>query len=747
MEGEFNKHDRFFRNVLARKSFAACFVYNIGVLNYLDTHETGDYIPKEIDDDLLLFLEIYNEYRFRKTDTHVQELVRMFIDDFFALGKTPSKSKEASFYRAIKEWMIRKGSKAETDEKYEESFLDYHFGDILDLELDEQYEKLALGQRIRSCLREINFNGNDVLVYPFSEEKRKLAISDHISLLPYQENHAAGMLESLESNSYIMDSSPPGTGKMYVAQYIAEMMGFTNVVIISQLIVLKAWESRLKTSDVIGQTYDGEVLAETYAGPRVIFSNPGKLTSEKGPKYGTTSQGEFIPWIEKYKVKKRKSGEKYIVEDLFLKLGDIPNNTLFIFDEVQIFKGKKKVAQFFEALMDEIKTLPQRIKCLFTSATFFERGPDFYYMTRLFDPTITKAELKDPEVRKEFFNFAQENGLDFNMPIFKIEGYDDVVVNLALKVDVDPVIFNENDIRQMAQAMNMMNEYIRDLIKMQQMGKGGLGEQQILLTIVENIKCIIQFSHWLGNHEDNHSTIFMYSRIISCQKMAWKIEGFLRFKNGDITKEELEKYQEMYPNDNKLKLCARITADSVQDPEDYKYVLYATKQMFTEFVDDFDLERKDTKRKEVKNSCVDDIIEKFQKNEKKIFISTTMTAGTGIGLHDTEGGHPRVMYVTPGLSASLLWQTMRRTYRQNMKSPTTRYLCFVDDFEYKDENGDDIVIESLEKKMKSNVMKKLLQIHAYHLKKENAQEYDNQDFKWAGKDDGIVQEQFTFEYN
>lgn len=71
-------------------------------------------------------------------------------------------------------------------------------------------------------------------------------------------------------------------------------------------------------------------------------------------------------------------------------------------------------------------------------------------------------------------------------------------------------------------------------------------------------------------------------------------------------------------------------------------------------------------------------IDAFQKNEKKIIVSTISAGGVGISLHDTseEGIAPRTSIISPSFSAVELRQTLGRIHRSGQKSKSLQRIVF-----------------------------------------------------------------------
>jgi len=67
----------------------------------------------------------------------------------------------------------------------------------------------------------------------------------------------------------------------------------------------------------------------------------------------------------------------------------------------------------------------------------------------------------------------------------------------------------------------------------------------------------------------------------------------------------------------------------------------------------------------------------FQNDEKRIFISTIATGGTGMSLHDVNGKHPRVSLISPNYSAQQVKQTFGRVWRAGGKSKSVQRMVFI----------------------------------------------------------------------
>lgn len=67
-------------------------------------------------------------------------------------------------------------------------------------------------------------------------------------------------------------------------------------------------------------------------------------------------------------------------------------------------------------------------------------------------------------------------------------------------------------------------------------------------------------------------------------------------------------------------------------------------------------------------------VDKFQRNEVPLALVQISAGGTGVSLHDTEGGHPRAALISPDFSLSSLLQAQGRIARLGAKSHTLQYI-------------------------------------------------------------------------
>ena len=73
-----------------------------------------------------------------------------------------------------------------------------------------------------------------------------------------------------------------------------------------------------------------------------------------------------------------------------------------------------------------------------------------------------------------------------------------------------------------------------------------------------------------------------------------------------------------------------------------------------------------------RDRCVDN----FQENKEKLIICTISSGGTGISLHDTKGGHPRVSLISPTWSSQDLIQALGRIHRANGRTHCLQRIIF-----------------------------------------------------------------------
>lgn len=101
---------------------------------------------------------------------------------------------------------------------------------------------------------------------------------------------------------------------------------------------------------------------------------------------------------------------------------------------------------------------------------------------------------------------------------------------------------------------------------------------------------------------------------------------------------------------------------------------------------DFDLTSADPddwikESKAVKSKDNDRMLEMFQKNQRRVFLTNMFISREGIDLHDTsEGGmFPRTAIISPGIVARFLLQMLGRFVREGQTSNAVRIVGFIDD--------------------------------------------------------------------
>ena len=65
----------------------------------------------------------------------------------------------------------------------------------------------------------------------------------------------------------------------------------------------------------------------------------------------------------------------------------------------------------------------------------------------------------------------------------------------------------------------------------------------------------------------------------------------------------------------------------------------------------------------------EDNVQRFQTNQTNVIICNIAAGGVGVSLHDTEGGHPRMSFISPTFNVKDYIQTLGRIHRANAKSP------------------------------------------------------------------------------
>ena len=69
----------------------------------------------------------------------------------------------------------------------------------------------------------------------------------------------------------------------------------------------------------------------------------------------------------------------------------------------------------------------------------------------------------------------------------------------------------------------------------------------------------------------------------------------------------------------------------------------------------------------------------FQSNEAQVCVCMIQAGGTGLSLHDEDGGHPRVALISPTFSAIELRQALGRVHRASGKSKSIQKIIFAAD--------------------------------------------------------------------
>jgi SNF2 family DNA or RNA helicase len=62
-------------------------------------------------------------------------------------------------------------------------------------------------------------------------------------------------------------------------------------------------------------------------------------------------------------------------------------------------------------------------------------------------------------------------------------------------------------------------------------------------------------------------------------------------------------------------------------------------------------------------------VQNFQTNKTNVIICNIAAGGVGVSLHDTEGGHPRMSFISPTFSVKDYVQTLGRIHRAGAKTP------------------------------------------------------------------------------
>lgn len=91
-------------------------------------------------------------------------------------------------------------------------------------------------------------------------------------------------------------------------------------------------------------------------------------------------------------------------------------------------------------------------------------------------------------------------------------------------------------------------------------------------------------------------------------------------------------------------------------------------------------------------------LDDFQANKVRKIVLNISAGGTGVNLHDTHGGHPRVSLICPTWNATELVQVLGRAHREGALSPAMNVLVYA--------------AGTIEEKVYENVVPKIQNIHA-----------------------------------
>ena len=100
----------------------------------------------------------------------------------------------------------------------------------------------------------------------------------------------------------------------------------------------------------------------------------------------------------------------------------------------------------------------------------------------------------------------------------------------------------------------------------------------------------------------------------------------------------------------------------------------------------------------------EDNVQRFQTNQTNVIICNIAAGGVGVSLHDTEGGHPRMSFISPTFNVKDYIQTLGRIHRANAKSPAIQRVL--------------VASKTIEEKIVDKLEQKRLSLDTLHAKQE-----------------------------
>lgn len=465
-------------------------------------------------------------------------------------------------------------------------------------------------------------------------------------LLPYQVSHAKNLLYSQIKYGRSLDASDTGIGKTYIILAICRQLNLKPI-IICPLSVIPSWKEALKYFD-----YD-DYFVSNYE------------------KYRTGSV-EFLDKLDNYE--KSDFFPKY-----FYKWNLDVDNHLLIFDECQRIKNSKTMnyAFFWWACHQKYKihclsaTCADKLEYCFPIAYCLGLCPDFgqfkkKYMTEPnfqyfgYEVNVDGKLVFNPRYLGDKSNFKKNN--------FNLE---------KLHRDIFPSHGNR--------------------LKIEQLG------DQFPDNLIEAKTYMMENSHLI---QESYSIIKLnyLNKRLNSEHNKLKLQNYTE-EQSNIIKENISKIQEeidkldlddwQFDRSNMLNDIhqERIKIETLKCDTMFKLAMDFYNEgksvaIFINFLDSLEKLKSSFEKANIdvsmicgkqtnKQRKID--IDAFQRNERRIIISTIQSGGVGISLHDTDGKHPRISLISSGWSAQDLIQTLGRIHRAGSKSKCQQYIVFCSD--------------------------------------------------------------------
>lgn len=489
-------------------------------------------------------------------------------------------------------------------------------------------DKLEIARRISQAQCTINSDMDigDILRYPY------IPTSSYLGLKSHQIEHAQRLLHVLRVKGKAGDTSAPGSGKTYVAAYVAKELGLP-VLVFTALAVKKI------CYDVI-HTMAGNPVVTVTNYNMALAPHSDTITKWYDTREEYTNTATVCPWITKKKMQIKKVNAhdpnidtKNVVEFEW----KLPYKCFIIFDEEHVGKNiHTQTFAFIKGAMEDAKRMGHKI--LYISATPTEKRENLKSIL-YFLGIISKPDMNSV---KAYFQreIGSHETIDIHHYLYAIHPdsaeRSTGCLSYMPKAELPPGIVN--DVKPMTYPMD--EETTRKIAQ----------KSATILAIKKHLRDRI-YDGSLGSLNENIHFIENY-KVAKAQELVIKgLEGDFPVEDNEGT--ILKGFK---------RVCVFVN---------YKDALHNLRSGIESKGYKVSVMHGDQKSEESDDNKLE-----YMTGKSRVMISTIKKGGMSLSLHDTKGDMETLVIIMPPTSATALDQCLGRHFRTDIMSSVVQRILF-----------------------------------------------------------------------